>query len=124
MAVLSGLEPVPSSQFTEEHLGEPMNLSSPCAFARLPGVVPEAEQGIAYNMPVFGLNGKVIAGFAAFKNHLSILPPQRVRLSRAVRRTRRLHHLHRRAQVPAVPVNPFETQSVKNHCVVVATPSG
>jgi len=27
---------VPSSQFVEEHLGEPMNLSSPCAFARLP----------------------------------------------------------------------------------------
>ena len=24
----------------------------------------------------------------------------------------------------AVPVNPFETQSVKNRCVVVATPSG
>ena len=36
VAVLSGLEPVPSSPFTEEHLGEPMNLSSPCAFARLP----------------------------------------------------------------------------------------
>jgi len=36
VAVLSGVEPVPSSQFVEEHLGEPMNLSSPCAFARLP----------------------------------------------------------------------------------------
>ena len=33
---------LPSSQFAEEHLGEPMNLSSPCAFARLPlrAIVP------------------------------------------------------------------------------------
>ncbi len=37
-------------------------------------VVPEAEQGIYYTMPAFWLNGKAIAGFAAFKNHLSYLP--------------------------------------------------
>ena len=37
-------------------------------------IVPEAEQGISYGMPAFRLNGKVIAGFAAFKNHLSYLP--------------------------------------------------
>ena len=37
-------------------------------------IVPEAEQGISYGMPVFTLHGKVIAGFAAFKNHLSYLP--------------------------------------------------
>ena len=41
---------------------------------RILAVVPEAEQGIAYKMPAFRLNGKVIAGFAAFKNHLSYLP--------------------------------------------------
>jgi uncharacterized protein YdhG (YjbR/CyaY superfamily) len=34
-------------------------------------VVPEAEQGISYGMPAFRLGGKVIAGFAAFKQHLS-----------------------------------------------------
>jgi uncharacterized protein YdhG (YjbR/CyaY superfamily) len=37
-------------------------------------VVPEAEQGISYRVPAFRLRGKVIAGFAAFKNHLSYLP--------------------------------------------------
>lgn len=37
-------------------------------------MIPEAEQGIAYGSPAFRLNGRVIAGFAAFKNHLSYLP--------------------------------------------------
>ena len=37
-------------------------------------VVPEADQGISYQVPAFKLDGKVIAGFAAFKNHLSYLP--------------------------------------------------
>ena len=34
-------------------------------------IVPEAEQCISYGMPAFKLRGKTIAGFAAFKNHLS-----------------------------------------------------
>jgi len=37
-------------------------------------VVPESEEGISYGLPAFRLQGKVIAGFAAFKNHLSYLP--------------------------------------------------
>jgi uncharacterized protein YdhG (YjbR/CyaY superfamily) len=37
-------------------------------------IVPDAEEGIAYGMPAYRLRGKVIAGFAAFKNHLSYLP--------------------------------------------------
>ena len=37
-------------------------------------VVPEAEEGISYGLPAFRLQGKVVAGFAAFKNHLSYLP--------------------------------------------------
>ncbi len=37
-------------------------------------IVPDAEQCIAYGVPAFRLHGKVIAGFAAFKNHLSYLP--------------------------------------------------
>ena len=37
-------------------------------------IVPEAEQCISYGMPAFRLDGKVIAGFAAFKNHLSYFP--------------------------------------------------
>src|SRR6476646_6437285 len=37
-------------------------------------IIPEAEQCISYVMPAFRVQGKVIAGFAAFKNHLSYLP--------------------------------------------------
>jgi uncharacterized protein YdhG (YjbR/CyaY superfamily) len=37
-------------------------------------VLPEAEQGISYATPAFKVRGKTIAGFAAFKNHLSYLP--------------------------------------------------
>ena len=37
-------------------------------------ILPEAEQGISYGLPAFKVRGKTIAGFAAFKNHLSYLP--------------------------------------------------
>ena len=37
-------------------------------------VVPDAEQCISYAVPGFKVAGKTIAGFAAFKNHLSYLP--------------------------------------------------
>lgn len=37
-------------------------------------IVPEAEQCISYNVPAFRVDGKVLAGFAAFKDHLSYLP--------------------------------------------------
>ena len=42
-----------------------------------PGIlelVPDAEECISYALPAFRVRGKVIAGFAAFKNHLSYLP--------------------------------------------------
>jgi len=37
-------------------------------------VVPDAQQCISYAVPGFKVGGKTIAGFAAFKNHLSYLP--------------------------------------------------
>jgi uncharacterized protein YdhG (YjbR/CyaY superfamily) len=37
-------------------------------------VVPDAEQVISYRVPAFRVSGKTIAGFAAFKDHLSYLP--------------------------------------------------
>jgi len=37
-------------------------------------VVPEAEEGISYQVLAFRIDGKVIAGSAAFKNHLSYFP--------------------------------------------------
>jgi uncharacterized protein YdhG (YjbR/CyaY superfamily) len=36
--------------------------------------VPHAEQCISYAVPAFKVDGKTIAGFAAFKKHLSYLP--------------------------------------------------
>lgn len=38
------------------------------------GIVPRAEETISYGMPAFRLEGKIVAGFAAFKNHLAFLP--------------------------------------------------
>ncbi len=37
-------------------------------------IVPEAEQAISYRVPAFRVRGKTVAGFAAFKDHLSYLP--------------------------------------------------
>lgn len=36
--------------------------------------IPDAEEGISYGMPAFRVDGKVVAGFAAFKNHLTYVP--------------------------------------------------
>ena len=37
-------------------------------------IIPDAEQCISYRMPAFKVDGKTIAGFAAFKDHLSYFP--------------------------------------------------
>jgi uncharacterized protein YdhG (YjbR/CyaY superfamily) len=37
-------------------------------------ILPQAEQLISYGMPAFRVEGKTVAGFAAFRNHLSYLP--------------------------------------------------
>ena len=37
-------------------------------------IVPEAEEVISYAMPAFRVRGTTVAGFAAFKEHLSYLP--------------------------------------------------
>ena len=37
-------------------------------------IVPQAEQVISYRVPAFRVDGKTVAGFAAFKDHLSYLP--------------------------------------------------
>ncbi len=37
-------------------------------------IVPEAEQVISYRVPAFRVGGKTVAGFAAYKAHLSYLP--------------------------------------------------
>lgn len=37
-------------------------------------LLPDAEESISYGLPAFKVQGKTVAGFAAFKNHLSYLP--------------------------------------------------
>jgi len=37
-------------------------------------IVPDAEQIISYGVPAFRVEGKVIGGFAAYKQHLSYFP--------------------------------------------------
>jgi uncharacterized protein YdhG (YjbR/CyaY superfamily) len=37
-------------------------------------IIPEAEQCITYQIPTFKVDGKGIAGFAAFKKHCSYFP--------------------------------------------------
>lgn len=57
-----------------EQLDEPKRSSLLALRQAIASIVPDAEEGIAYGSPAFRLNGKVIAGFAAFKNHLSYMP--------------------------------------------------
>ena len=37
-------------------------------------LVPDAEQAISYGVPAFRVEGRTVAGFAAFRRHLSYLP--------------------------------------------------
>jgi uncharacterized protein YdhG (YjbR/CyaY superfamily) len=37
-------------------------------------IVPDADQVISYRVPAFRVRGQTVAGFAAFKDHLSYLP--------------------------------------------------
>lgn len=37
-------------------------------------IIPEAEECISYSMPGYRVRGKVVAGFAGFKNHIGYFP--------------------------------------------------
>lgn len=66
-----------SEQEVDDYLAaleEPKRATLQSLRSAILAVIPEAEQGISYGLPAFRLQGKVIAGFAAFKNHLSYLP--------------------------------------------------
>ncbi len=55
-------------------LGEPQRDTLEALRRSILAVVPDAEQCISYGMPAFRVEGKVVAGFAAFTHHLSYLP--------------------------------------------------
>jgi uncharacterized protein YdhG (YjbR/CyaY superfamily) len=57
-----------------EALAEPKRSTLKALRKTILQILPEAEQGISYGAPAFRFQGTVIAGFAAFKNHLSYLP--------------------------------------------------
>lgn len=37
-------------------------------------IVPDAEEVISYKVPAFRVEGRIVAGFAAFTDHMSYLP--------------------------------------------------
>ena len=55
-------------------LPEPKRATLQTVRERILEVIPEAEQCISYGMPAFRVDGKVLAGLAAFKNHCAYLP--------------------------------------------------
>jgi uncharacterized protein YdhG (YjbR/CyaY superfamily) len=57
-----------------ESLAEPARRTLSELRADIHALLPDAEECISYGMPAFRLEGKVVVGFAAFKNHLSYLP--------------------------------------------------
>ena len=66
-----------SKQEIDDYLakvGEPKRATLQKLRQTILDILPDAEEVISYGMPAFRRNGKVIVGFAAFKNHLAYLP--------------------------------------------------
>ncbi|MGO9582772.1 MAG: iron chaperone [Acidimicrobiales bacterium] len=57
-----------------ERLDEPKRSTLSRLRRDILAVIPDAEECISYAVPGFKVAGKTVAGFAAFKNHLSYLP--------------------------------------------------
>ena len=57
-----------------EALDEPKRSTLTRLRRTLRRLLPGAEETIAYGAPAFKLGGRTVAGFAAFKYHLSYLP--------------------------------------------------
>lgn len=55
-------------------VGEPHRRTLKAVRKSIAEIIPDAEECLSYGMPGFRLNGKMIAGYAAFKNHLSYFP--------------------------------------------------
>ena len=55
-------------------VGEPMRSTLQQLRQCVLDVIPDAEECISYGLPAFKVQGKNVAGFGAFKNHLSYLP--------------------------------------------------
>ena len=56
------------------HVDEPKRSTLEALRRTILEIVPDAEQVISYRVPAFRVGGTIVAGFAAFKDHLSYLP--------------------------------------------------
>ncbi len=66
-----------SAAEVDEYLGrldEPKRVTLETLRRSILDVVPDAEQVLSYRVPAFRVDGKIVAGFAAFKDHVSYLP--------------------------------------------------
>jgi uncharacterized protein YdhG (YjbR/CyaY superfamily) len=66
-----------SAQEVDEYLNavdEPKRTTLRALRQAIVEIIPDAEQVISYRVPAFRVDGKSVAGFAAFKDHLSYLP--------------------------------------------------
>jgi uncharacterized protein YdhG (YjbR/CyaY superfamily) len=70
------LEPVAAADVDEylATLDEPKRVALEALRRTILQCVPDAEECVSYGMPAYKVDGATIAGFAAFKNHLSYLP--------------------------------------------------
>lgn len=70
------LTPVSADEVDEylRGLDEPKRSTLQALRSTILEIVPDAEEVISYRVPAFRVDGRTIAGFAAFKNHLSYLP--------------------------------------------------
>jgi uncharacterized protein YdhG (YjbR/CyaY superfamily) len=55
-------------------LDEPAASTLAALRATLRELLPDADEALAYGVPAFNVGGKPVAGFAAFKGHLSYFP--------------------------------------------------
>jgi uncharacterized protein YdhG (YjbR/CyaY superfamily) len=66
-----------SAEQVDEYLsgvGEPKRSTLTALRRTILEIVPEAEETISYTVPAFRVDGAIVAGFAAFRDHLSYLP--------------------------------------------------
>jgi uncharacterized protein YdhG (YjbR/CyaY superfamily) len=66
-----------SAEEVDDYLGgveEPKRSTLEALRRTILEIVPDAEQSISYRVPAFRVGGATIAGFAAFRDHLSYLP--------------------------------------------------
>ena len=66
-----------SSKEVDQHLAkipEPQRSTLQSLRKAIREVIPDAQEVISYGFPGYKLNGKIICGFDAFKNHCSFFP--------------------------------------------------